>query len=76
MSTISWQRFAKNDRRFDEEVLGGWIRAEDVEAFSKDLFESVEVPGLWVWRLVSTISWQRFAKNDRRFEEEVLGGWI
>ena len=28
--------------RFDEEVLGGWIRGEDVEAFSKDLFESVE----------------------------------
>ena len=36
--------FAESDReRFDEEVLGGWIRGEDVEAFSKDLFESVEV---------------------------------
>ena len=23
-------------------VLGGWIQGEDVEAFSKDLFESVE----------------------------------
>ena len=28
--------------RFDEEVLGGWIRGEDVEAFSMDPFESVE----------------------------------
>ena len=28
--------------RFDEEVLDGWIRGEDVEAFSKDPFESVE----------------------------------
>ena len=36
-------RFAESDKgRFDEEVLGGWIRGEDVEAFSKDLFESVE----------------------------------
>ena len=26
-----------------EEVLGGWIREEDVEAFFKELFESVEV---------------------------------
>ena len=35
--------FAESDRgRFDEEVLGGWIRGEDVEAFSKDLFEVVE----------------------------------
>ena len=35
--------FAESDRgRFDEEVLGGWIRGEDVEAFSKDLFESME----------------------------------
>ena len=35
--------FAESDRgRFDEEVLGGWIRGEDVEAFSKDLFDSVE----------------------------------
>ena len=34
--------FAESDRgRFDE-VLGGWIQGEDVEAFSKDLFESVE----------------------------------
>ena len=34
--------FEESDReRFDEEVLGGWIR-EDVDAFSKDLFESVE----------------------------------
>ena len=31
--------FAESDRgRFDEEVLGGWIRGEDV---SKDPFESV-----------------------------------
>ena len=35
MSIISWWRF-------DEEVLGGWIRGEDVEAFSKDPFELVE----------------------------------
>ena len=28
--------------RFDEEVLGGWILGEDVEAFSKDPFELVE----------------------------------
>ena len=35
--------FAESDRgRFDEEVLGGWIRGEDMEAFSKDPFESVE----------------------------------
>ena len=33
----------ESDRgRFDEEVLGGWIRVEDVEAFPKDPFESVE----------------------------------
>ena len=32
--------FAESDRgRFDEEVLGGWIRGENVEAFSKDPFE-------------------------------------
>ena len=35
--------FAESDRgRFDEEVLGGWIRGEDVEVFSKDPFESVQ----------------------------------
>ena len=35
--------FAESDRgRFDEEILGGWIYGEDVEAFSKDLFQSVE----------------------------------
>ena len=35
--------FEEIDReRFDEEVLGGWIRGEDVDAFSKDLFKSVE----------------------------------
>ena len=35
--------FAESDRgRFDEEVMGGWIRGEDVEAFCKDPFESVE----------------------------------
>ena len=46
MSTISWRRFrrfAESDRGvFDEEVLRGWIRGEDVEAFSKDPFETVE----------------------------------
>ena len=37
--------FAESDRgRFDDEVLGGWIREEDVEAFSKNPFESVR-PG-------------------------------
>ena len=35
--------FAESDRgRFDEEVLDGWIQGEDVEAFSKNPFESVE----------------------------------
>ena len=35
--------FAESDRgRFDEEVLGGCIRGEEVEAFSKDPFELVE----------------------------------
>ena len=34
--------FVESDRgRFDEEVLGGWIRGEDVEAFPKDPFEMV-----------------------------------
>ena len=42
--------FAESDRgRFDEEVLGGWIRGEDVEAFSKDPFESVEA------RIISSV---------------------
>ena len=35
--------FAESDRGgFEEEVLGRWIRGEDVEAFSKDPFEAVE----------------------------------
>ena len=35
--------FAESDRgRFDEEVLGGWIRGKNVEAFSEDPFELVE----------------------------------
>ena len=45
VSTISWRRFEglwKVTGRFDEEILGGWIRGKDVEAFSKDPFESVE----------------------------------
>ena len=46
VSTISGQRFwgfAESNRGgFDEEILGGWIRGEGVEAFSKDPFESVE----------------------------------
>ena len=34
--------FVEIDRgRFGEEVLGGWIQGEDVEAFSKDPFELV-----------------------------------
>ena len=33
--------FAESDRgRFNKEVLGGWIQGEDVEAFSKNPFES------------------------------------
>ena len=43
-------RFVESDKgRFDEEVLGGWIRGEDVEAFSKDPFESVEA------RIISSV---------------------
>ena len=35
--------FVKSNRgRFDEVVQGGWIQEEDVEAFFKDPFESVE----------------------------------
>ena len=37
-----WE-FAESDGgRFEEEVLGGWIQGEDVEAFFKDPSESVE----------------------------------
>ena len=32
-----WGFVDSNRGRFDEEVLGGWIRGEDVETFSKDL---------------------------------------
>ena len=39
VSTISLQKVTEGG--FGEEVLGGWIRGEDVEAFSKDPFESV-----------------------------------
>ena len=45
MSTISWRRLGGlrkvTERGFGEEVLGGWIRGEDVEAFSEDPFETV-----------------------------------
>ena len=35
--------FVESDRgKFDEEVLSGWIRGKDVEAFSKEPFEAVE----------------------------------
>ena len=35
--------FTESDRgRFDEEVLGGWIQGKDMEAFSKNPFESLE----------------------------------
>ena len=35
--------FAESGRgRFHEEILGGWIQGEDVEAFSMDPFESLE----------------------------------
>ena len=37
---VGW--FTESDRGgFGEEVLGGWIRGKDVEAFSKDPFETV-----------------------------------
>ena len=40
LADVGW--FAESDRgRFDEEVLGGWIRGEDVETFSEDPFETV-----------------------------------
>ena len=35
--------FAESDTgEFVEEILGGWIQGEDMEAFSKDPFEAVE----------------------------------
>ena len=37
-----WVSAESDSGRLDEEVLGGLIRGEDVEAFSKDLFESVD----------------------------------
>ena len=36
---VGW--FAESDRGGFDEVLGGWIRGEDVEAFSKDPFKTV-----------------------------------
>ena len=40
LAEVGW--FAKSDRgAFGDEVLGGWIRGEDVEAFSKDPFKTV-----------------------------------
>ena len=40
LAEVGW--FAESDRGgYVEEVLGGWIRGEDVEAFSKDQFETV-----------------------------------
>ena len=36
-----WTLAESGRGRFDE-VLGGWIRGKDVEASSKDLFESIE----------------------------------
>ena len=45
VSTISWQRLGGlwkvTEGGFAEEVLGGWTRGEDVEAFSEDPFEMV-----------------------------------
>ena len=45
VSTISWRRFGGlrkvTEAGFGEEVLGRWIRGEDVEAFSKDPYELV-----------------------------------
>ena len=41
LAEVWW--FAVSDKgMFDEGVLGGWIRREDVEAFYKDLFELME----------------------------------
>ena len=40
VAEVRW--FAESNRGGFGEVLGGWIRGEDVEAFSKDPFESVE----------------------------------
>ena len=52
VSTISWRRFGGLQKvtrgRFDEEVLGGWLRGKDVEAFTKDPFELVEA-----WIIIS-----------------------
>ena len=46
VSTISWQRLGDMqkvpERGFDEEVLGGWIRGQDVETFSNDPIEAEE----------------------------------
>ena len=40
LAEVGW--FAESDRGgFGEEVLGGWTRGEDVEAFSEDPFETV-----------------------------------
>ena len=40
LAEVGW--FAESDRGgFGEEVLGGWIRREDVETFSKDPFKTV-----------------------------------
>ena len=45
VSTLSWQRLGGlrkvTEGGFCEEVLGGWIRGEDVEAFSEEPFETV-----------------------------------
>ena len=40
LAEVGW--FVESDREgFGEEVLGGWIRGENVEAFSEDPFETV-----------------------------------
>ena len=40
LAEVGW--FAESDQEgFGKEVLGGWIRGEDVEAFCKDLFKMV-----------------------------------
>ena len=62
VSTVSWfEGLRESDRgRFDEDVLGGWIRGEDVEAFSKDPFESVET---WI------------ISSDEEKVMGITGGW-
>ena len=56
VSTISWRRFAESDRRRFDKILGGWIRGEDVEAFSKDPRKTTMIyPKVYHFRFVSSL---------------------